>query len=52
MDEPADTYEGLSNDEAIAKQNRALEITEDFAAELQEALRDELGGSWKGEIYV
>lgn len=52
VDEPDDAYEGLSDDEGINKQNRALEITDEYAEELREALRDELGGSWKVESYV
>lgn len=49
VEEPEGAYEGISNDEGIDKQNRALEITDQYAEELQEALRDELGGQWKAE---
>jgi hypothetical protein len=52
VEEPADAYEGMSDNEGIDKQNRALEITDEFAEQLQDALREELGGAWKAESYV
>lgn len=52
VEEPDDAYEGMTDDQGIDKQNRALEITSDFAEQLREELRDELGGHWKVESYV
>lgn len=52
VEEPDGAYDGMSDEEGIDKQNRALEITDQYAEELQEALCDELGGRWKVESYV
>lgn len=43
VEDNAQTYEGLTNEEGIAAQNRAMELTEQAAEELADAIREELG---------
>jgi hypothetical protein len=43
VEERTDCYEGLSDEEGIAMQNRAMELTEQAAEGLAEEIRGELG---------
>lgn len=50
--EPDDGYEALSEDAAIEAQNRAFEISEEAAEDLQATLREELGFRFKVRVDV
>ncbi len=52
VEDSAETYEGLSNEQGIELQNRAMELTEEAAEELADNIRAELGYGFKVRFYV
>jgi hypothetical protein len=52
VSDSAETYEGLTDDEGIDMQNRAMELTQEAMEELQDNLHAELGYGFKVELYV